>query len=199
MQVSQGSCGYVGKNVLHAIVFQVGAKHHVALQGSNGSGKSTLLRTLLGDPEVVRSGEWHIPLRGDIGYLDQHYDGLNPTKNAMEVIGEVAPEWSMAEIREHLSNFLFRKSEEVVVATQHLSGGEKCRLFLARIAARTPKMLILDVPTNNLDLITRAHLIAVVSAYPGAVIVVSHDQHFLEQIQITSWCQVVEGRVYAAL
>ena len=80
VQIGRGSCGYVGKEVLHAIEFQVAGSHHVALQGNNGSGKSTLLRTILRDPEVVTSGEWHIPSRGDIGYLDQHYGGLSPKK-----------------------------------------------------------------------------------------------------------------------
>ena len=79
---------------------------------------------------------------------------------------------------------MFRKNEEVNALVSTLSGGEKARLSLAQIAAKTPKLLILDEITNNLDLETRDHVIQVLTAYPGAMIVISHDGDFLKAIDV---------------
>ena len=94
--------------------------------------------------------------------------------------------WSHAEIRKHLNDFLFRKNEEITTTVLNLSGGEKARLSLAQIAAKTPKLLILDEMTNNLDLETREHVIQVLNDYPGAMIVISHDADFLLSIGVTA-------------
>jgi ATPase subunit of ABC transporter with duplicated ATPase domains len=88
------------------------------------------------------------------------------------------------DIRQHLSDFLFRKHEQVDALVSTLSGGEKARLSLAHIAAKTPKLLILDEITNNLDLQTRDHMIQVLQQYPGAMLVISHDEDFLRAIGI---------------
>lgn len=74
-----------------------------------------------------------------------------------------------------------------------LSGGEKARLSLAQIAAITPKLLILDEITNNLDRETRAHVIQVLKAYPGAMIVISHDSDFLSAIEVTDEYEIKDG------
>jgi ATPase subunit of ABC transporter with duplicated ATPase domains len=90
--------------------------------------------------------------------------------------------WSHAEIRRHLNDFLFRKNEEVNALVSTLSGGEKARLSLVQIAAKTPKLLILDEITNSLDLETRDHVIQVLKNYPGVMVVISHDEDFLKAI-----------------
>jgi ATPase subunit of ABC transporter with duplicated ATPase domains len=76
-----------------------------------------------------------------------------------------------------------------------LSGGEKARLSLAQIAAKTPKLLILDEITNNLDLETRDHVIEVLKNYPGAMIVISHDADFLEEIGVNGYFKISNGYV----
>ena len=106
------------------------------------------------------------------------------------------PHWSYAEIRRHLNDFLFRKNEEVNARVHQLSGGEKARLSLAQIGAKTPKLLILDEITNNLDLETRAHVIQVLKNYPGALIVISHDEEFLKDIGICDQYQIEHGHLY---
>ncbi len=103
----------------------------------------------------------------------------------LETIADLVPASSHAEIRRHLNDFLFRKNEEVNALVGTLSGGEKARLSLAQIAAKTPKLLILDEITNNLDLETKDHVIQVLKAYPGAMIVISHEADFLEEIEIS--------------
>ena len=77
--------------------------------------------------------------------------------------------------------------------TVNLSGGERARLSLAQIGVKTPKLLILDEITNNLDLEARAHVIEVITAYPGAMIVISHDDDFLKEIKIDSAYQIGRG------
>ena len=196
VSISEGTVGYQHeKPILHDISLSVTAGERIAIMGDNGSGKSTLIKGILNDPTVIKSGNWHVPKQSDIGYLDQHYGTLSPTQSVFETIAELVPTWSHAEIRRHLNDFLFRKNEEVNALLATLSGGEKVRLTLAQIAAKTPQLLILDEITNNLDLETREHVIQVLKEYPGSMIVISHDEDFLDKIGIQSWYEVINGTV----
>lgn len=131
-----------------------------------------------------------MPKPEDIGYLDQHYSTLVSTRTVFEEIQTLAPTWPHEGVRRLLNDFLFRKNEEVLALVSTLSGGEKARLSLAKIAAKTPKLLILDEVTNNLDLETRAHVIQVLNHYPGALIVISHDEEFLKEIGIENFYEL---------
>lgn len=185
VQISSGSIGYMpGHKILSDINFTVSSRSRIAITGSNGSGKTTVLKAIMNAPEIVKDGQWYAPAPYDIGYLDQHYSTLDPELSVLESVIKLAPHWSQAEIRKHLNDFLFRKNEEVNALVSTLSGGEKARLNLALIGAKTPKLLILDEITNNLDLETKAHVIEVLREYPGAIIAVSHDEDFLYQIGI---------------
>lgn len=185
MQIANGSVAYFeGKPILSGIHFSIQSGGRIAIAGENGSGKSTLIKAMLGDTGVYKTGDWFLVKQSDIGYLDQHYSTLNHNKSVLEVIADLVPDWSHAYIRKHLNDFLFRKNEEVNALVKTLSGGEKARLSLAQIAAKTPKLLILDEITNNLDLETKEHVVQVLKAYPGAMIVISHDSDFLEEIGV---------------
>ncbi|CAM3123367.1 ABC transporter ATP-binding protein [Legionella steigerwaltii] len=192
--ISEGTIGYDENNpILRELSLSIKARDRVAICGDNGSGKSTLLRALLGNPSVITTGNWIIPHAYEIGYLDQHYTALPEDKTVWEAISCCLINKSSTEIREHLNDFLFRKNEEVDALVSTLSGGEKARLSLAQIAAITPKILILDEMTNNLDRETRAHVIQVLKAYPGAMIVISHDANFLNAIQLTDRYEIKDG------
>ncbi len=186
VQITSGSVGY-SKDLplLSGINLSLSGDERIVLGGDNGSGKTTLVKAILSDEAVYKTGEWHVVKREDIGYLDQHYATLDPQKTVLETISALVPVWSHAEIRRHLNDFLFRKNEEVNALVSTLSGGEKARLSLAQIAAKTPKLLILDEITNNLDLETKDHVIQVLKAFPGAMVVISHDADFLEEIGIS--------------
>lgn len=186
VSISYGSVGYEF-TLLKSIRLSVIGVERLAIRGNNGSGKSTLLKAILGDESLRKSGEWSVPRFDEIGYLDQHYRTLDLNKTVLETIQDIAPSWEHAVIRRHLNDFLFRKNEEVHALVPTLSGGERVRLSLAQIAARTPKLLLLDEITNNLDLETRDHVIQVLRNYPGAMIVVSHDEDFLEAIEIKNF------------
>ena len=165
----------------------------LVLQGRNGSGKSTLLKAILGQSHIIKSGTWLVPHPQNIGYLDQHYCTLNPHYSVLETIVSQRPDWDHKTLRPHLNDFLFRKNEEVNAGVNQLSGGEKARLSLACIAAKKPHLLILDEVTNNLDLETKGHVNHVLKDYPGSIIVVSHDEGFLQDLGIESFYQIVNG------
>ena len=185
ISISNGSVGYKDQEPLFRnISFTLGSRERIALQGLNGSGKSTFLKAIMHNPSVITTGTWLAPRKQDIGYLDQHYGTLSPSDTVLETISQLVPTLYPDEVRKHLNDFLFRKNEEVATLVKHLSGGEKARLSLAQIAIKTPKLLILDEITNNLDLETRQHVIDVLKAYEGAIIVISHDDDFLKQIGI---------------
>jgi len=189
--ITQGSVGYNDTALLCDLNFSIGSDQRIAILGSNGSGKSTLIKAILNDLKITKLGNWYMPKPQDIGYLDQHYETLHLEKSAFQTIQELVPNWNHNEIRFHLKDFLFRKNEEVNALVSTLSGGEKARLTLAQIAAKTPKLLILDEITNNLDLMTREHVIQVLQKYPGAMIVISHDEDFLSAINVKD-CYKIE-------
>ncbi len=129
-----------------------------------------------------RAGDWFVPPPNRIGYLDQHYANLNLAHTVLQQISELAPDWTQSELRRHLSDFLFRENAAVNTPISQLSGGEKARLALACIAAKTPELLILDEVTNNLDMRTCEHMVEVLKDYPAAMLLISHDDHFLDQL-----------------
>ncbi|HHF7353276.1 TPA: ABC-F family ATP-binding cassette domain-containing protein [Legionella anisa] len=191
--VSEGTVGYEKNNpVLRELSFSIKARERIAIHGNNGSGKSTLLKAILNNASVIKKGTWDIPHPYEIGYLDQHYTNLPLTKTVWESISCLMDK-SYTEIRSYLNDFLFRKNEEINALVLTLSGGEKARLSLAQIAAITPKLLILDEMTNNLDRETRAHVIQVLKVYPGAMIVISHDPDFLSAIEVTDGYEIKDG------
>jgi ATPase subunit of ABC transporter with duplicated ATPase domains len=196
VQISDGSAYYSPNRLLLSnINLTISGQDRIAILGDNGSGKSTLIKAIIGDSRVYKSGDWFAPQKEDIGYLDQHYDMLDQTRSALETISTLVPHWSHAEVRKHLNDFLFRKNEEVNALVCTLSGGEKARLALAQIAANTPKLLVLDEITNNLDLETKGHVAQVLLKYPGALIVISHDSEFLSEIEINDYHSISMGTI----
>ncbi|MEU6058391.1 ATP-binding cassette domain-containing protein [Streptomyces sp. NPDC047097] len=165
----------------------------IALIGRNGSGKTTLLRTVAGELEPV-SGEAvaHVPLR----YLPQRLDVLDDSLSVVENVARYAPEAGNNRIRARLARFLFRGARADQPAGT-LSGGERFRAALAALllAEPAPQLLMLDEPTNNLDLASVRALTAALEAYEGALIVAGHDVPFLETIGVTRWLLMEDGEL----
>lgn len=183
LTIIDGSASYQENSVvIEGINLSMRPLDKIAIRGNNGSGKSTLIKAILNDSRVTRKGDWLAPK--NIGYLDQHYCTLSPNKSVLETIEELVLNWEHAQVRRHLNDFLFRKNEEVHAKTETLSGGEKFRLSLAQIAAKTQKLLILDEITNNVDLTCKEHLLKFLRNYPGGFIIVCHDEDFLKNLQL---------------
>ncbi|MFI6893872.1 ABC-F family ATP-binding cassette domain-containing protein [Streptomyces sp. NPDC050256] len=172
---------------------RVHGPERIAITGHNGAGKSTLLRTLAGElPPVHGQVEVHVPLR----YLPQRLALLDEEDSIVGNIARFAPGASDNRIRAQLARFLFKgRAPDQRVAT--LSGGERFRATLAALlmAEPPPQLLMLDEPTNNLDLASIAELTHALSEYPGTLVVASHDPHFLRGIGITQWWQAEGGRI----
>ena len=196
LSISGADLGYSeDKIILKNVSLSLGGKERIAICGKNASGKSTLLKAILGKDEIFKTGDWYLPRVDHIGYLDQHYSNLQPELSVTQHIQELRPDWTEIEVRRHLNDFLFRKNEEVMQVATNLSGGEKARLSLSMIAAKTPLLLILDEITNNLDLETKEHVIQVLKEYPGAMIIVSHEEDFLKAIDVDYAYTIVDGKI----
>lgn len=184
VMIKDGVIGYAEKKLTHQINIQLLGQSRLAITGSNGSGKSTLIKAIMNHKDVDREGDWLVPEPLDIGYLDQHYNQLLENETVLSSLEEIRPDWTHQQIRSHLNDFLFKSNSVVNQLVDSLSGGEKARLSLARIAASPPKLLILDEMTNNLDATTRNHVVQCLQQYPGPMIVISHDEDFLRKINI---------------
>ena len=165
--------------------FELRGPERIALVGRNGAGKTTLLRTIAGELEPL-AGEAlaHVPLR----FLPQRLDVLDEDRSVVDNVARFAPDATANEIRARLARFLFRGARADQPAGT-LSGGERFRATLAALllADPAPQLLMLDEPTNNLDMASVAKLTAALEAYEGALIVASHDVPFLESLGITRW------------
>lgn len=195
LNISNGSIGYDNQLIIVSdINITLSGAEKAVIHGNNASGKSTTLKAILGNANINKSGIWLCPNVQNVGYLDQGYSQLNSNKTAVELVSEIAPQWCLAQVRDHLNSFLLRKNEEVNLVTSYLSGGEKVRLSLALIAAKPPKLLLLDEITNNIDLETKEHLIQVLNAYPGAFILICHEQEFVARLAFTNQYQIQDGK-----
>jgi ATPase subunit of ABC transporter with duplicated ATPase domains len=152
----------------------------VALIGANGVGKTTLLEQLLA------GGSRRAVLHTDrVGYLPQRVDGLEENASVLENVREAASTVPIPELRNRLARFLIRGAA-VERSVSTLSGGERFRVALARVllAEPVPQLIVFDEPTNNLDLDTVDQFVAALGAYRGAVLIVSHDDAFLERLGV---------------
>ncbi|MFW6690774.1 ABC-F family ATP-binding cassette domain-containing protein [Streptomyces sp. MAR4 CNX-425] len=165
--------------------FQVRGPERIALTGRNGAGKSTLLRTVAGRlAPVAGEATAHVPVR----YLPQRLDVLDDALSIVDNVARLAPAASNQQIRARLARFLFRQGRaDQIVGT--LSGGERFRATLAALmlAEPAPQLLMLDEPTNNLDMASVKQLVKALASYEGALVVASHDVPFLRDIGITRW------------
>jgi len=168
------------QQLLKNISFELYEEEKLAILGKNGCGKSTLLKLLIDELENhERSIEWGYNIK--IGYLDQVISNLSQESDVLNETWELVKDWKDFEVRKYLGRFGFYSSE-VFKKVSELSGGELTRLAIAKILLEKPNVLILDEPTNHLDILTIESLEQALKEYSGAIIFVSHDQSFIENI-----------------
>ncbi len=168
------------KNLLHDVSFALERGEHVALVGPNGSGKTTLLETIL-DRRELRAGTARLGYGVEPAYFSQHEIELDERGSVLECT-QRATGLPRPQAQSLLGRFLFSGWEEHDKPVSVLSGGERRRLALALVVASGANLLVLDEPTNHLDLESREALEAALEAFPGTVLLVSHDRALLDAV-----------------
>lgn len=176
--------------VVSGLDLMVRGGDRIGILGVNGAGKSTLVKTLAGELPVLQ-GRYQ-PSKGlEIGYFAQHQlDMLDLDASALQHLVRIAPQAREQELRNYLGGFGF-SGDMATQAIRPMSGGEKARLALALIVWRKPNLLLLDEPSNHLDVDTREALSAALAGYGGSVLLVSHDRHLLRTTVDRFWIVAV--------
>ena len=178
LSVNQLAIGY-GKP-LSTVSFQVQRGERVGILGGNGLGKSTLLKTLMGQLPPL-GGSFVVGDKVKIGYFDQQMALYESDKTVIDEYWDEFPNLSQTEVRSALGAFLFSQ-EDVFKPVNVLSGGEKVRLALCKLLRYRPNFLILDEPTNHMDIISKETLEKMLKGYSGTLLFVSHDRYFIRQV-----------------
>ena len=187
------SAGYDGKAVLSRLNLRIDQDDRIALLGRNGEGKSTLSKLLAGRLAPL-GGRVTRARKLRVGYFAQHQlDELHADETPLDHILRLRPDDAPNQLRSRLAGFAIGAEQADTVAAR-LSGGQKARLSLLLATLDAPHLLILDEPTNHLDMESREALIEALTAYSGAVVLVSHDMHLLSHVADRLWL-VKGGRV----
>ncbi len=183
---------YDNQPIVTNFSFNVMRGDRIALIGPNGCGKSTLLKILLGDLEA--EGKFHCGTKLDVAYFDQYREVLDPEKTVMDNLADGKQEVTVNGVTRHalgyLQDFLFHP-KRARTPVKALSGGEKNRLLLAKLFLKPNNLLVLDEPTNDLDIETLELLEDILANYQGTLLLVSHDRQFVDNTVTTSW--IFEG------
>lgn len=176
---------------------QVQRSDKIALIGPNGCGKTTLLKLMLGQLNAD-SGRVHVGTKLEVAYFDQHRAELDPERTVMDNLAEGKQEVMVngkpRHVLGYLQDFLFHP-KRAMTPVRALSGGERNRLLLARLFLKPSNLLILDEPTNDLDVETLELLEELIDSYQGTVLLVSHDRQFVDNTVTECWIFEGEGRI----
>jgi ABC transport system ATP-binding/permease protein len=191
------SKSYDGRRVIDRCSTRILRGDRVGLIGANGAGKTTLLRLLLGE-EPPDSGEVRRGTNVQVAYYDQQREQLDPERTVFEIVGDgndtLTVNGRSRHVHSYLRDFLFT-DERARSPVKALSGGERNRLLLARLFTRPANVLVLDEPTNDLDLETLELLEAQLVEWPGTLLLVSHDRVFLDHVVSSTLAFEGDGRV----
>ena len=176
--------GYGDKAIVRTAPLTLGRGQKIVVAGPNGAGKSTLLRTLAGDIAPL-DGKVRWDERTRAAYYAQGHEGLDREMTVLETVLD-GRALDITRVRALLDRFGFA-SDDIGKKVGVLSGGEKSRLALARLALTEANLLLLDEPTNHLDPRTRATLLDVLTHFGGAIVVTSHDEELLDRLGATTW------------
>lgn len=160
------------------ITFSLAAGDRLAILGSNGSGKTTVLRTLLGELPPL-SGQVRLVPSARVGYFDQETRQLPMDQTALRVVLATGKDETL--VRTVMGRMRMRR-ESVHKSVGALSAGERAKVLLARLILGDHNLLVLDEPTNYLDIETQDALLEALEQFPGGIVFVAHDRHFIETL-----------------
>lgn len=172
--------GYKIERPIKELTLRIRRGQKIAVLGANGAGKSTFFKTIIGELPPI-SGKYVIGNGIMTGYFDQHSGEISSEKRVEEYFGECFPKLTEKEKRQVLGKYLFR-SQKANMKISDLSGGEKSRLVLAEILESRPNFLVLDEPTNHMDLPAKETMESAFAAYTGTMLFISHDRYFVSKI-----------------
>lgn len=178
LSIKNLSFGY--DSIINTVSFTLHKKERLGIIGANGKGKSTLLKTIVGSIPK-KGGTIEFGSHVKMAYFDQQMEFESEERTILEELQKFLPEKNEEQIRAYLGAFLFTE-EDVFKLIKVLSGGEKVRLELAKIMIMGPNLLILDEPTNHVDLLGREALENCLKNYEGTILFVSHDRYFIEKL-----------------
>lgn len=178
LRVDSLQIGY--DKILATIRMELRKGQRIGIIGGNGIGKSTFQKTLVGLIPPLGGG-YTFGYQVDVGYFDQQMAQYSSNKTVLDEFWDEYPTLDQTEVRSALGAFLFTQ-EEVFKNVDMLSGGEKVRLALCKIFKTKPNFLILDEPTNHMDIVGKETLEDMLKDFPGSVLFVSHDRYFVNQI-----------------
>lgn len=180
LTVKDLAIGYEADNVLSTVNMRLEKGQKIGIIGGNGLGKSTFLKTVT-EKLPALSGEYYYGIRVKIGYFDQQMAQYTSEKQVIDDYWDEFPQMTQTEVRSALGAFLFT-GDDVFKKISMLSGGERVRLALCKILTTKPNLLILDEPTNHMDIVGKETLEQMLKDYTGTVLFVSHDRYFIKQI-----------------
>ena len=187
------------KTLVRDFSAQVQRGDKIALVGPNGCGKTTLLKLML-DQLKADSGRVHCGTKLEVAYFDQHRAELDPERTVMDNLAEGKQEVMVngkpRHVLGYLQDFLFHP-KRAMTPVRALSGGERNRLLLARLFLKPSNLLILDEPTNDLDVETLELLEELIDGYQGTVLLVSHDRQFVDNTVTECWIFEGQGEIGA--
>jgi len=184
VEVEHASVAFEGRTIIRDFSCRIQRGDRIGIIGPNGAGKSTLIRLLLGDLEPD-SGQLERGTKLQVAYFDQQREQLDPERTVLESLNQGKDTVDVGGRERHVISYLrdFLFTPERVHAKVHtLSGGERNRLLLARLFTKPANLLVMDEPTNDLDVETLELLEELLSSYDGTLLLVSHDRAFLDNV-----------------
>ncbi len=193
LKLENVNCGYDDHAVLRDVTLMVRAGARVGILGANGAGKSTLVKTIAGELQA-QAGKVTASRGLRVGYFaQQQLDMLDLAASPLTQLARIAPNAREQELRNYLGSFGI-VGDQATDAVAPMSGGEKARLALALIVWQKPNLLLLDEPSNHLDVDTREALTEALAEFSGSMLLVSHDRHLLRTTVDEFWI-VADGKV----
>ncbi|HKM13968.1 MAG TPA: ABC-F family ATP-binding cassette domain-containing protein [Candidatus Methanomethylophilaceae archaeon] len=180
-----------GRNILSGVDLEIMKGDRIGIFGANGEGKSTLVKALIGD--IASEGELWIAPGAKIGYYSQNHEGLDLCLTAEEQLIQAIGTDKRAQARSMLARLLLR-GDDVERPLSTLSGGQRARVALSLLLVKETNVLVLDEPTNYLDIPSRHAVESALNDYDGTLVTVTHDRYFLDSV-CTSTVEVSKGRI----
>lgn len=171
---------FPSENCLQEITLRVRRGQKIGIIGANGTGKTTFLKTILGQiPSLSGQIQWGNNV--EIGYFDQHSGEFKSEKRVFDYFHDKHSALTIKEVKTILGHYLFRGADTGKKISE-LSGGERSRLVLAEILENRPNLLVLDEPTNHMDIPAKETLESAFQAYTGTMLFISHDRYFIKEV-----------------